>query len=206
MKDKITRLAPILLIIVIAILAIAALVSVGQMFFSESKPEEKPTQTQAVEEEKDSILKSDANRSVKMTVRGPIVANEDFRSYTIHVTPAARTLTTFKGYEDEVIDNVSLPNNTSAYEEFTFALNRANMMKGEALSGSADDLRGICATGHIYEFAILKDGKVEKRLWTSTCEGSRGSLKANTRQLQNLFMNQIPNNSQVVKDLGIANI
>lgn len=210
MKEKITRIAPILLIIVIAFLAIAALVSVGQMFFGEDSQTENKTNQTAQTEKKDesvqNLLKSDMSRSVKMTVRGPIVANENFRSYSVNITPNTRTLTTHKGYLGEVIDNISLDNNTKAYDEFVFALNKANMMRGESLSGEEDDLRGVCATGHTYDFAILKDGNVEKHLWTSTCDGSKGSLKANVRQLQNLFILQIPDNNKIVKDLGMATI
>jgi hypothetical protein len=80
------------------------------------------------------------------------------------------------------------------------------MMKGEALTGEADDLRGVCASGHIYDFAILKNGEVVKHLWTSTCGGSKGSLLANTKQLQDLFASQIPEFKKVVNDLGVSNL
>ena len=86
------------------------------------------------------------------------------------------------------------------------ALNKANMMKGTAFSGEADDLAGVCATGHLYDFSILKGDNVEKHLWTSTCSGSKGSLLANTKQLQNLFITQVPGNEQIVRDLGINEI
>ena len=74
MKDKIIRIAPILLIIAIAILAIATLVTIGQSFFGtdEQKVEEKSKVEEPVEDWKT----NEPNRSVKMTVRGPIVAKE----------------------------------------------------------------------------------------------------------------------------------
>jgi len=53
---------------------------------------------------------------------------------------------------------------------------------------------------------MLKDDKTEKHLWTSTCSGSKGSLIANTRQLQNLFIAQVPGHEQIVRDLGINEI
>ena len=80
------------------------------------------------------------------------------------------------------------------------------MMKGTPFSGEADDLAGVCATGHLYDFLMLKDDKTEKHLWTSTCSGSKGSLIANTRQLQNLFIAQVPGHEQIVRDLGINEI
>ena len=204
MKEKLIRLAPILLIIAIAILAITAIVSVGQMFFG-GEGEQAQT-SQEKDESVAELLKVEAGRSVRMRVRGPIKANEDARSYAVEVSPSARNLKVFKGYSDAVIDQVNLENTNVAYEEFVHALNKANMMKGSALTGEADDLRGICATGHIYDFAILKDGEVVKHLWTSTCSGSKGSLLANTKQLQDLFALQIPDFDKKVKDLGVENL
>ena len=206
MKDKLIRIAPILLIIVIAFLAIAALVSLGQMFFGSSSSTQDVSQSSNTEVVENNLLKNDTSRSVKMTVRGPIVAEENFRSYTVEVTPSTRILTTYKGYLGDIIDQVKLDNNAKSYEEFVNALDKANMMKGEALVGDADSMLGVCATGHLYDFAILKDNEVEKHLWTSTCSGSKGSLNANVRQLQNLFILQIPNNNEIVNDLGMANI
>lgn len=201
MKEKIIKIAPILLIIVIAVLAIAALVSLSQSLFGE---DQNPTVKLEQDSSTQSLLSSRAGRSVKMTVRGPIVASENFRSYVVEVSPTARRLTTYKGYVEEAIDNVVLENNVKSYEEFVYALHKANMVLGKSLTGDADDLRGVCASGHIYDFAILDEGKTEKHLWTSTCAGSKGSLKANVAQLQNLFISQIPNNNKIVKDLGVG--
>ena len=203
MKSKLIRIAPILLIIAIAILAITAIVSIGRMMLGggSNQPAQKTEEQEASIVER---LKNEVGRSVKMTVRGPIVANEDARSYTVEISNSQRSLKTYKGYTAEVIDDVKLDNNSAAYDELVYALNKANMMKGVALTGEADDLRGICASGHTYDFAILKNGEVVKHLWTSTCAGSKGSLDANVEQLQNLFISQIPNNSQIVRDLGIS--
>ncbi len=203
MKSKLIRIAPILLIIAIAILAITAIVSIGRMMLGggSNQPSQKTEEQEASIVE---LLKNEVGRSVKMTVRGPIVANEDARSYTVEISNSQRSLKTYKGYTAEVIDDVKLDNNSAAYDELVYALNKANMMKGVALTGEADDLRGICASGHTYDFAILKNGEVVKHLWTSTCAGSKGSLDANVEQLQNLFISQIPNNSQIVRDLGIS--
>ena len=201
MKDKLLRVAPILLIVVIAILAIAALVSLGQAMFGGGQSSQT---SDLVDISIESLLKIDTARSVKMTVRGPIVADENFRSYVVEVSSTERKLVTYKGYLESVIDEVKLENNTKSYDEFVHALNKANIMSGKQLEDDANDVRGICATGHTYDFAILNDGEVEKNLWTSTCEGSTGSLQANVKQLQNLFILQIPNNSEIVRDLGVG--
>ena len=201
MKDKLLRVAPILLIVVIAILAIAALVSLGQAMFGGGQSSQT---SDLVDISIESLLKTDTARSVKMTVRGPIVADQNFRSYVVELSSTELKLVTYKGYLESVIDEVKLENNTKSYDEFVHALNKANIMSGKQLEDDANDVRGICATGHTYDFAILNDGEVEKNLWTSTCEGSTGSLQANVKQLQNLFILQIPNNSEIVRDLGVG--
>lgn len=208
MKEKLIRIAPILLIIAIAILSIITVVTVVNTIMNggnNNQPQQTGTNDSSKDEDKSAkdLLSIEQDRSVKMAVRGPIVAQENFRSYTVEVSPTYRKLVTYKGYLDEVIKEVNLGNNSESYTQFVNALNKANMMKGVAFSGAADDLAGVCATGHLYDFSILKDDNVQKHLWTTTCAGSKGSLLANNKQLQNLFISQVPGNEQIVRDLGI---
>ena len=212
MKEKIIRIAPILLIIAIAILSIITVVTIVNAFMNGGNGSDQAQQANNEASKEDNstsskeLLSADQNRSVKMVVRGPIVAQENFRSYTVEVSLKFRKLTTYKGYLGEVIKEVRLDNNAESYTQFVNALNKANMMKGTPFSGEADDLAGVCATGHLYDFSMLKDDKTEKHLWTSTCSGSKGSLIANTKQLQNLFIAQVPGHEQIVRDLGINEI
>ena len=206
MKNKLIRIAPVLLIIAIAVLAIILIVNLGKMMFGSDSPKKSSSKTQEPDTSVLNLLKIESGRSVKMTVRGPIQANENARSYSVEVSSSSRNLKVFKGYSSEVEKEVNHDNTTAAYDEFVNALNKANMMKGEALTGENDDIRGVCAKGHVYDFAILKDGQVEKHLWTSTCKGSKGSLLANTAQLQDLFSLQIPEFKSMVKDLGLKEL
>ena len=212
MKEKLIRIAPILLIIAIAILSIITVVTIINAFMNGGNNPEQVQQVNSEDSKENTstsskeLLSVGQDRSVKMTVRGPIVAQENFRSYTVEVSPKFRKLTTYKGYLGEVIKEVKRDNNTESYTQFVNALNKANMMRGAPFSGEADDLAGVCATGHLYDFSMLKDDKAEKHLWTSTCSGSKGSLIANTKQLQNLFIAQVPGNEQIVRDLGINEI
>ena len=158
MKEKLIRIAPILLIIAIAILSIITVVTVVNAFMNggNNNQSQQAGDDSSKEEDKSvkDLLSVEQNRSVKMAVRGPIVAQENFRSYTVEVSPTYRKLITYKGYLDEVIKEVNLGNNSESYTQFVNALNKANMMKGVAFSGAADDLAGVCATGHLYDFKI----------------------------------------------------
>ena len=195
-----SRIIPIALILIIIAIAIAALVSLGRaVFFSNGS-----SQTVAeVDVSREALLSTAVDRSVKMTVRGEIVADEEFRSYQIIITPSSRTLTTYTGYLDKKIDEIALGNNIPAYEEFVYALDKADFVTGVELTGEADDRRGLCATGQVYEFEVLKANESVKTLWTSTCKGIKGSLKATVTQLTALFTNQIPKGQALINKTNL---
>lgn len=196
-----SRIFPVILVLIIIAIAIAALVSVGRAIFG-GDGEQSSQQTQ-VDTSRDSLLNTSLGHSVRMTVRGPLVADENFRSYQVVVSPDNRSLTTYSGYLERSLETKQLTNNVPAYEEFVHALDKANMAKGEAFTGEKDDTRGICATGKIYEYEILNAGSVVKRLWTSTCKGSPGSLKASSKQLETLFNEQIPERKALLNKIDL---
>ncbi|HJP81633.1 MAG TPA: hypothetical protein VJ841_04525 [Candidatus Saccharimonadales bacterium] len=193
-----SRLFPMIIVLIVIAIAIAALVSAGKAIFGGDKGN--TAQTDAGQT---ALLNTAAGNSVRMTVRGPIVADEDFRSYRISVDASGRNLSTYSGYISQIIDSKQLDNNTKAYEQFVYALDKADMMKGTALTGAADDTRGICATGRVYEFEVLQGGMVVKRLWTSTCRGSGGSFKGSVDQVSKLFLDQIPNSKALLKPIDL---
>ena len=197
-----SRIFPIALVLIIAAVAVAALVSLTRAIFFNDSNSTQPATAQ-VDAGRQALLSTTAERSVQMTVRGPIVADEQFHSYQITVTPSSRTLTTYTGYLDTVVDNFTLGNNVPAYEQFVYSLDKANMAKGSELTGDKNDTRGICATGQVYEFAILQSDKSVKTLWTSTCRGSKGSLDASVDQLTQLFTSQIPNATQLINKIDL---
>jgi len=193
-----SRIAPVALVLIIVAIAIASLVSLARaVFFSGN------TATTQTDVSRDALLSPTAGRSVRMTVRGAIVANESFYSYQIKVAPTNRTMTTYNGYLGTQVDQVSLDNNIPAYMQFVYALDKADLPKGTAFVGDKDDTRGVCATGLVYEFEIMNADQVVKKLWTSTCGGSTGSLKANVQQLTNLFTSQIPNSRTLINKIDL---
>lgn len=197
---KTKRILPVILVIVIVIVAVVALVSLARAVFFNDSPS---NSAETIDVSQQSLLNTAADRSVRMTVRGPIVAEENFKSYRISISPDARSLTTYVGYLDSVVDQTVLGNNSAAYTELVYALDRANMSKGKAFEGEADDTRGICATGRVYEFDIINGGNIVKHLWTSTCSGSKGSLDANKDQLGQLFVNQIPDAGNTIRRINL---
>lgn len=194
-----SRIIPTILTIVIIIVVIAGIVALARLLFSGSgtqAPEQVDTSQQ-------DLLDTSSGRAVSMTVRGPIVANEDFRSYRVTISPSSRQFEAFTGYLDSVTNTQTLPNNTAAYDQFVHALDKANMVKGTPFDGEKNNVLGICATGRVYEFRVIEAGSDDEMLWTSTCGGSPGSLRASATQLSQLFLNQIPSGSNITSSLKL---
>lgn len=189
------RIIPFVFIIVIVGLAIAAITSVVRMVFSNDTPVAVQTDVS-----NDSLLSTTLGHKVRMTIRGPIVGDEDFRSYQVTVTPNSRSFIRYSGYLNQPIGSKQYSNNVKAYDEFVHALSRANLAKGMALTGDADDTRGICATGQVHEFEIVNGDSVVKRLWTSTCKESAGSLASDSNALRELFLAQTPDATKILTE------
>lgn len=198
-KSSSSRVIPIIIVLIVIAIAIAAIVSIGRAVFGGGQT----TTTEQIDVGQAALLDTAASRSVRMTVRGPIVADENFRSYQIIVGPSTRSLTTYSGYLGTVLETNALGNNVKAYDEFVHALDKANMTVGTPLEGEADDIRGICATGEVYEFDVMDDNSQVKHLWTSTCKGSKGSFRASVPQVQNLFLRQIPGASAQIGKIDL---
>lgn len=190
---------PLIIIIVIVALVIAAIVSIGRAVFNNNDGND-TEQTSQVSEDRDALLNTSTGRSVTMTVRGPIVAEEEFTSYRISASNSERSMKVYKGYLEEETNGKTLGNNTQAYEQFVYALDKANMVetRNAANDDELKDLRGICARGFVYEYAVLSGGNEVKKLWTSTCDGSKGTLNASTDQLNQLFLAQVPGSNELI--------
>lgn len=185
------RILPIIIVIIVVALVIAALVAVGRMIFSGNRSTTDNDQGTSESALFDAVVDQADTRAVRWTVRGPIVADEEFRSYQISVSPSQREYVLYSGYLDQVLDRKTYGNNSKAYEQFVYALDKANISKTRA--GASDDLRGICATnGLAYKFETLSSGAPDHSLWSSTCKDSKGTLASDVSKIQALFVNQIP--------------
>lgn len=195
-NSGVQRIVPIILVLIVIIVAVAALVSVGRSIFGgESEP--------VVNNGKEALLNTSLDRSVRMTVRGPIVGDNIFHTYTITATPTSRNLTTYEGYMQNQLESTDLANNSKAYEQFVYALDRADMMEGDELEGDANDMRGICATGKAYKYEVMQGSNVVKSMWTTNCSRSKGSLKAVNQSLLRLFNAQIPDYTKLTGKVNL---
>ena len=203
-RNSISRFIPILLVIIITIVAVAAVIAIGRALFGDGGSPNSPQPNPNIEDAKTALLSTDVDRSVRLTVRGPIVANENFRSYSITITPDSREMITYEGNLDNQIDRKRLDNNTKAYTELVYALDKRKMMDGKDLTDEQNDLRGICASGKIYKFETIKNNSVVKSLWTSDCSGSKGSAQANVNEILDMFLKQIPDGKKMASGIGLG--
>ena len=181
---------PIIITILIIVVVIAILVTLVRSLLNQSQnnTNNQETPTQSLESK---IKDQGTARSVRWTVRGPIVSEEEFKSYQITISPTSRSYVVYSGYLDKVIDRKDYANNSNAYEQFTYALVNADIKDSE--SNADSDIRGVCATkGLAYVFETLNGDATDTNLWTSTCKDSPGTLAADTYKIQALFVNQIP--------------
>lgn len=191
-KGSKPKIVPILIAVIIVALIVAALVSLGRMLFTGNSTTNKPNATTESEKIRTDLLNTSSGRAVRFTERGPIIADEEFKSYQIVITPTTRTYTTYNGYLDRVISSKVYQNNDRAYEELVYALDKAYVYKVRDTQGN-DDIRGICATnGRLYIFETTNIDAATHTLWTSTCKGSLGNMGANLSQVKALFVNQVP--------------
>ena len=202
-KNSLSRFIPILLVIVITIVAVAAVIAIGRALLGGGGSTTSDT-TAVTEEGRVALLTVDVSRAIQLTVRGPIVAEEKFRSYRVTISPESREITTYEGYLGNVLETKEFDNNTRAYEELVFALDKRRMMDGRPLTEEQNDLRGICASKQVYEFETLVNGETVRSLWTSDCEGSKGSALANVSEVINMFLNQIPDGRKIVSGVGLG--
>ena len=200
-RNSFSRFVPILLVIVITIVAVAAVIAIGRALFgkNDSGQTDQNANTGQV-----ALLSTEEGRAVRLTVRGPIVANENFRSYSVIISPSSRDMTTYEGYLDKEINQKKLDNNVKAYAELVYALDKRKMMNGTQLTEQQNDLRGICASGKVYKFETLKDNSVVKSLWTSDCSGSKGSAQANVNEILDMFLKQIPDGKKMAAGIGLS--
>ena len=200
-RNSFSRFVPILLVIVITIVAVAAVIAIGRALFGKN---DSGQAHQNVNTGQVALLSTEEGSAVRLTVRGPIVANENFRSYSVVISPSSRDMTTYEGYLDKEINQKKLDNNVKAYAELVYALDKRKMMNGTQLTEQQNDLRGICASGKVYKFETLKDNSVVKSLWTSDCSGSKGSAQANVNEILDMFLKQIPDGKKMAAGIGLS--
>ncbi len=134
-------------------------------------------------------------------VDGPVVANEEHRSYVITVTSAQTNIKLYERYGAKVIEQKSYPNTQDAFDAFMSALANENILAEKSnVDGELTFAEeGVCARGRRYIMEI--DSSI--RRWTTSCSSKDGNADFSMSRVRALFQRQIPDFSDVVRGSGL---
>lgn len=177
------------------------LIIAGLFYFITSWGKSADTGMSAEETARMNVTTIHSGRSVRMTVYGPVVANEDRQSYEITVSTTNRRIALYKGYNQSQIDTKSYDNTYEGYQQFAYALARAGFDKARDLSEPESDDRGACSTGKRYVYELFENGDVIKRVWTTTCGNTKGTFAGTNNLTRDLFNKQIPDYTATMRQL-----
>lgn len=197
-KGNRSRLFPFVVLLIIVAIVVIGFVAIGRMIFGGGQSQQAPSEQSQLSNQ---LLATDSDRSVTMTVRGPIVGDENFRSYEMTISPSGRSIFTWKGYDrSKIIAEKQLPNDTKAYTEFVNALAYAGFTK--TLKTDIDDTNGLCANGRVYNFSLATGANTTNSRWTTNC-GVKGSFDGDGSAIRQLFIKQIPDASKLIGDIDL---
>jgi len=140
----------------------------------------------------DSYANTDAE--LRMTIDGPVNANEDHRQIQIIVDRDHTAVNVFKGYDQDVIQTQSFANSENGFSAFLHSLALLNFNKGES-STKAGEV-GHCATGRRYVFELVEGSRTIERYWATSCNGPH-TYQGNLQMTVELFERQIPNYNDI---------
>lgn len=140
---------------------------------------------------------------VKLTVTGPVTADSKHQGYRITVGRDASTIEIVQGYENNVVNAKTYPNNSAAYADFLRALQLQNFTKGDP-DPDRSDTRGVCPNGNRYTYEVETGSDTIQRFWSTSCGGA-GTFQGNGSSIRTLFIRQIPDYSTLTAKLNVRN-
>lgn len=144
-------------------------------------------------------LSNDAE-SVSYTIYGNLVAEEDRRAIRVTVSSSERRLEVLRGYDEAVIKRETLSNKESAFTNLLLALEQAKFTTRDSAITQED--RGLCPLGYRYVFQTYYEDNSNVRSWLTSCDVKNSSFKGDSETVHELFVAQIPNYEELVKDVN----
>lgn len=145
----------------------------------------------------------DGSSEVSLTARGKINGDDIHRRIVITVARDFRQIDIIQGYEGNVIQTQRFENNSDAYQEFLYAIQRAGFVrKKSGIEGELANPLGRCPTGKLYTFQHEADSEELSNLWSASCD-EMGTFAGNSSLLQTLFKAQITNYSKITSGVSL---
>jgi hypothetical protein len=137
-----------------------------------------------------------SNGQVRLTIEGPVTANEQHSSAIVTISQNERTMQILKTYDNDVQDSRTYDNNQEAFDDFLHALDGADFTKSR--KSSLSDERGQCPAGVRYVYELIKDGQTLQRLWSTSC--GEGTFNGTGTTVRQLFETQVPDYNLLTHD------
>lgn len=142
---------------------------------------------------------------VRLTVEGPVVADQNHNAYQITVGRNTSKVETFKGYERTLIDSKIYENNQESYETFLLALERASFQRfqepKQKEGAPKPDPRGVCPKGTRYTYELIDGTDTLLSSWSASCV--KGTFRGEPKTVRSLFSKQIPELSRTIRGLNL---
>lgn len=184
-----------IILIAMAVVSILFLIFIFNLINNALNDNSKPS---SVDMSEVSLLSSTSDSSISMEIRKEIQADEYFSTYLVTVSPSTRSIVAMTGYDKKIVNSKSYGNNKYAYEQFVYALNKADILNIRNLNENDNDTRGVCPTGTLTTFNVTKGQTLVKKIWTTSCKDSKGNMKANYSKIYNLFVTQFPDDAKSI--------
>ncbi len=138
---------------------------------------------------------------VRMTIDGPINADQSHQAIRITVGRDDVTYEQLQGYQGNVIKVQTYPNNGDAYVNFLLALSHAGYTLGDK-SAALKDERGYCPLGDRYIFELTQQDQEIERYWATSCGKPKTYLGA-FGLTTDLFKAQVPDYNSLDQNIAL---
>lgn len=140
------------------------------------------------------------NAVMRLTIEGPVNADKVHQSVRITVGQTESRTEILQGYNYDVTNTLSYPNNKESYGVFLRALDLLGFNVGND-DPKLTDARGFCPDGNLYTLEIYEGGREIQRYWQTSCD--EGSFKGKLGRISDLFEAQIPDYGTFTKDVQL---
>jgi len=139
---------------------------------------------------------------VAMLVDGPVNAVSLHNQVLVVISNSQTTFKIFQGYNDHTIQEKTYPMTDAAFHVFLRSLEYANFNQGKTTPGLSQ-ASGYCPTGDRFIFTYDRNGRQIERFWSTSCGGDPHTFDGNLGLTEQLFVNQVPNYSNMISNLNL---
>lgn len=181
------RVGIIAIVIVMVALLIGVVIFVGQQIFGGSSGPRTQTAAQKL------LAKPTAATEVRMTVRGPITAEEHYYEVNVAINEHSRSWRVHQGHAGHVAINRNLGNSTASFRDMMAVLNNQGFMNSRTTGLST---AGVCPNGQLIRFQLYDGERQLDDLWMDSCN-DEGTFAGNRSVIQTI-LNQLPDGRSTI--------